>query len=112
MHVTFVESRLFTLSLGEYLSDDEYIDLQNTLANRPEAGKIITGTGGLRKLRFALSSKSIGKRGGLRVIYYWYTNKKRIYLLALYYKGETADLTARDKTILKQLMEVWKHEQT
>ena len=112
MHVTFIESSLFTRLLGEYLTDDEYLDLQNTLASKPGSGKIISGTGGLRKLRFALSSKAIGKRGGLRVIYYWYTSKNRIYLLTLYYKGETADLTAREKTTLKQSMEVWKHEQT
>ena len=64
---TFVETPLFTRLIQEYLSDGEYMELQSALAENPEAGRIIKGSGGIRKLRWAVSGK--GKRGGLRIIY-------------------------------------------
>jgi len=109
--MVFVESSLFSRLLGEYLSDDEYAVLQNELAASPAAGNIIPGTGRLRKIRFSLPGKGKGKRGGIRIIYYWYMGRDRIYLLSIYYKGEVADLTAREKKVLKQLVETWKHEE-
>lgn len=65
---TFVETRLFTRLVSEYLSDDEYRELQVVLARDPEAGAVISESGGIRKLRWGLRGR--GKRGGLRVIYY------------------------------------------
>jgi len=112
MRIVFVESSLFTRIVYEYLSEDEYSVLQHELAGRPDAGKVIPGTGGLRKLRFQLPGKSKGKRGGMRVIYYWYTRKSRIHLLSIYYKGEVKDLTTQEMCILKQMVEAWKNEQT
>ena len=63
---TFVETKLFTRLIDEYLSDDEFAALQLSLAVKPEAGDVIKGTGGVRKMRWAGSGR--GKRGGLRVI--------------------------------------------
>jgi mRNA-degrading endonuclease RelE of RelBE toxin-antitoxin system len=109
--MVFVETSLYSSLLNRYLSDDEYAALQNELATHPNAGSIIPGTGGLRKIRFHCPGKGKGKRSGVRIIYYWYTEKDRIYLLSIYYKGEVADLTSREKKTLKQLVEAWKNEQ-
>jgi len=64
---TFVETPLFTRLVSEYLSDEEYIGLQAAICDNPEAGRVIPGSGGVRKLRWSLRGR--GKRGGLRVIY-------------------------------------------
>jgi hypothetical protein len=64
----FVETRLFTRLVGEYLDDDEYLALQNALTANPEAGTVIPGAGGVRKLRWATRGR--GKRGGVRIIYF------------------------------------------
>lgn len=94
----FVETPIFTRRVQEHLSDDSYADLQLFLAERPDAGKIIKQSGGIRKLRWAGSGR--GKRGGLRVIYYWWAGKDRISMLMVYPKNERDDLTADQ---LKQL---------
>lgn len=62
------------------------------LAGRPDAGKVIPGSGGLRKVRWA--ARGHGKRGGARVIYFWWTADDKILLLDIYAKGEQEDLTA------------------
>lgn len=86
----FIEAPLFTRRVHEYLTDDEYAALQWALALRPEAGAIIPGSGGIRKLRWA--GKGRGKRGGLRVIYYWRDRKNEIWLLTLYAKNEAENI--------------------
>jgi mRNA-degrading endonuclease RelE of RelBE toxin-antitoxin system len=96
--VVFVETAIFTRRVQEHLSDDAYADLQLFLAEHPDAGKIIKQSGGIRKLRWAGSGR--GKRGGLRVIYYWWVAKDRISMLMVYPKNERDDLTADQ---LKQL---------
>jgi mRNA-degrading endonuclease RelE of RelBE toxin-antitoxin system len=96
--VVFVETPIFTRRIGDYMDDDEYGRLQAFLGNHPEQGQIICGSGGIRKLRWAGSGR--GKRGGLRVIYYWWVAKDRISMLTVYPKSEQDDLTAEQ---LKQL---------
>jgi mRNA-degrading endonuclease RelE of RelBE toxin-antitoxin system len=96
--VVFVETAVFTRRVQEHLNDDDYAALQCFLAEHPGDGKIIKGSGGIRKLRWAGSGR--GKRGGLRVIYYWWTAKDRISMLTVYAKNELDDLTAEQ---LKQL---------
>ena len=101
--VVFVETPIFTRRVQQYLDDDEYGGLQAYLAARPDAGSIIKGSGGIRKLRWAGSGR--GKRGGLRVIYYWWVDKDRISLLLVYPKNEMDDLTADQlKQLKNQLM--------
>jgi mRNA-degrading endonuclease RelE of RelBE toxin-antitoxin system len=68
----------------------------------PETGKVIPGSGGLRKLRWRGSGR--GKRGGIRVIYYWIQQKDRIYLLIAYAKNRQEDLTVDQLKILKTLI--------
>lgn len=99
----FVETPVFSDQLLDLLSDDDYRALQLALALRPEQGALIPGTGGLRKLRWGLQSK--GKRGGLRVIYYWGPAEDVIYLLFLYPKNRQENLTADQLRRLKQIVE-------
>lgn len=64
---SFLETQLFTRLVQQYLSDEQYAELQMALMTNPEAGPVIAGTGGVRKLRWAAPGR--GKRGGYRVIY-------------------------------------------
>ncbi len=89
----FVETPVFTAVLRRHLDDERYRQLQIALMLRPEQGPIIKGSGGLRKVRWA--SAGSGKRGGLRVIYYWAPGDAMFYMLYVYAKHEQGDLTAR-----------------
>ncbi len=101
--VVFVETPIFNRRVQEYLDDDDYAEMQAFLVRRPDAGNIIKGSGGIRKLRWAGSGR--GKRGGLRVIYYWWVAKDRISLLLVYPKNEQDDLTADQlKKLRNELM--------
>jgi len=100
----FIEAPLFSRLVADYLSDDEYSALQWTLALHPEAGATIPGAGGIRKLRW--QGKGKGKRGGLRVIYYWRSARGEIWLLTLYAKGEAEDIPPQMlKRLRKELEE-------
>lgn len=96
--MVFIEAPIFTKYIYNYLDDKGYSALQQTLALRPDAGKIIPGSGGLRKLRWAGSGR--GKRGGLRIIYYWLREDGQIWLLTLYAKNEAEDIP---HSVLKML---------
>lgn len=96
--VVFVETPVFTRRVQDHLNDEAYGQLQAFLAEHPAAGKIIRNSGGIRKLRWPGSGR--GKRGGLRVIYYWWVSAERISMLMIYPKNERDDLTADQ---LKQL---------
>jgi len=98
----FIEIPHFTEVVRDYLTDEEYAVLQWYLTLNPEAGDIVTGTGGARKVRWSVDQR--GKRGGLRVIYYYRSSQSEIWMLTLYSKTSKKDLTARDKTILRQLI--------
>jgi hypothetical protein len=101
--MVFVETPVFTRRIAACLDDDEYGRLQLYLGLHPESGKIIQGSGGMRKLRWAGSGR--GKRGGLRVIYCWWVSKDRISMLMVYPKNEKDDLTAEQlKQLRNQLM--------
>jgi len=100
---SFVESRVFTARLRDYLDDETYSALQQELLAAPDKGAVIPGCGGLRKLRFADPKRGKGKRGGVRVIYLHIPEAERIDLLAIYGKDEKDDLTKDEKKILRQL---------
>lgn len=85
------------------LTDDEYRELQNQLIARPESGEIIRASGGIRKLRWAGPGK--GKRGGVRVVYYWVRSEEIILMLLIYSKKEQQDLTPVQLKILKKIVE-------
>ncbi|MBM4328808.1 MAG: hypothetical protein FJ118_16800 [Deltaproteobacteria bacterium] len=101
--MVFIETSVFTRQLTDLLSEDEYKELQTFLADRPDAGPIIRGTGGLRKVRWG--SESRGKSGSVRVIYYWGVAEDRIFLLLMYRKGEQDDLTPAQRKILRRIVE-------
>jgi hypothetical protein len=86
---TFIESSVFERVLSAYLDDDEYSELQQYLIQNPEAGEVIPGSGGLRKLRWARSG--VGKRGGLRIIYFVRYRPTEFWMLTLYAKGKARE---------------------
>lgn len=98
-----IETTVFTRQVQNLLSDEEYRELQITLANRPNAGTVIIGSGGLRKLRWAMPGK--GKRGGSRVIYYWAVAQNQVLLLLIYSKSARTDLTRDQIKILRTIVE-------
>lgn len=100
--MVFIETLNFTKFVYDYMSDDEYTKLQIFLAEYPDAGDLIIGTGGLRKLRWSIGNK--GKRGGVRIIYYWHISKENIYLLTIYAKNEMSDLSSKEKNLLKKIV--------
>lgn len=110
MKAVFVESTLFEKYREDYLNDEAYRTLQVELLANPKKGDVIQGTGGLRKVRVA--SKAKGKRGGIRIIYYFLDEKQRFYLLTIYAKNEVTDLTNDQKKQLKGFIQDWKNEQT
>jgi len=103
--MVFKETSTFTQEVTELLSDDEYAELQTALVANPELGDRIIGTGGLRKLRWASPTKGKGKRGGVRVIYYWLVKADQIAMMFMYGKDEQDDLTSEQRKRLKQLLE-------
>jgi len=104
MKAVFIELPAFERYRSDYLDDDGLLALQNLLLKRPEAGDLIQDTGGLRKLRFADVRRGKGKRGGLRVIYYWWTSGLQFWLFTLYDKDEMSDLTAQQRKTLKAMI--------
>ena len=101
--VWFVETSVFSGQLFKHLPDEAYRSLQTALVLRPEQGALIRGSGGLRKLRWALPGK--GKRGGLRVIYYWDSAEDVIYFIYLYAKNEMESLSPSQLKLLRQTIE-------
>lgn len=100
----FRETDLFTAQITALLSDHEYAELQGMLIVRPDAGDLIEDTGGLRKVRWGQRKRGKGKRGGIRVIYYWRASDALIYMLFAYSKEAQDDLSARQKKILAALV--------
>lgn len=101
----FVETVLFTRKLPSYLSDEEYREFQSYLQQQPEAGDIIKGSGGVRKVRWKAQGK--GKSGGVRIIYYLEFAEARFLMLTLYAKNELEDLTQAEIKLLKKIVEEW-----
>ena len=94
----FIEATAFTKYVYDYLSEDEYLGLQSFLLQYPEAGKVVRGSGGVRKVRWAIAGK--GKSGGVRVIYYWKKQEDEIWLLTLYAKNEASTIPSH---VLKKI---------
>lgn len=93
---------MFTAVLHQHLDDERYRQLQITLMLRPEQGPVIKGSGGLRKVRW--SPAGTGKRGGVRVIYYWVPSESVFYMLYLYAKNEQGDLTPQQVRALAKVV--------
>ncbi|TAJ96027.1 MAG: transcriptional regulator [Gammaproteobacteria bacterium] len=102
---TFIESSTFERILPVYLDDDEYSELQQFLLQNPEAGDVVAGSGGVRKMRWA--RPGMGKRGGLRIIYFVRYEPNEFWMLTLYAKAKRDNVPAY---ILKQLLEAFRNE--
>ena len=98
----FVETPVFSKEVRDQLTDEEYRALQLALVFRPEQGAVIPGSGGLRKLRWGPGGR--GKRGGLRVIYYWAAEEEIFYMLFVYPKNVQEDLTPTQLRMLSRLV--------
>jgi mRNA-degrading endonuclease RelE of RelBE toxin-antitoxin system len=101
----FIETSIFTKLVYTYLSDDEYVGLQWFLLKYPEAGKVVSGSGGVRKLRWAMTGT--GKSGGVRVIYYFKKHENEIWMLTIYKKSEAETIPAH---LLKRIAEELKND--
>lgn len=110
--VSVVEFPGYRRRADELLDPDEQDAVVDLIAHDPTCGDVIPGTGGLRKVRVGLGTK--GKRGGARVIYYFYNPDHPVLLLALYAKNERADVSARDKrtfiALVKEITASWQRK--
>jgi hypothetical protein len=103
--LVFIETSVFTKQVNRLMNDDEYTKLQVSLIRKPDIGKVIQGTGGIRKMRWAGSGR--GKRGGSRIIYYWVKSEHQIFMLMAYPKNEKDELNTEERKALRQLVEAW-----
>ncbi|MBZ5565411.1 MAG: type II toxin-antitoxin system RelE/ParE family toxin [Acidobacteriia bacterium] len=97
----FIESPAFARHLSRYLNDERYRALQHALARNPQAGDLMPGTGGFRKIRWTDPRRGKGSRGGLRVIYYYFAGDQQIWLMTLFDKDEASDLSPKERKALK-----------
>lgn len=98
--LSFIETKLFSRLLPDYLTDDQYALLQQALVERPEQGPLVPGSGGVRKVRWAQSGR--GKSGGIRVIYYARIREGVIWMLTIYAKNEEENIPAH---VLRKIKE-------
>ena len=101
----FIETSAFTRLVYDCMSEEDYLGLQSYLLQRPCAGSVVPGSGGVRKLRWSMEGR--GKRGGSRVIYFWKQADDEIWLLALYAKNETENIPSH---ILRRIAEEIKND--
>jgi len=101
--MVIVETKVFTRQVQELLTDEAYKDLQTEIMKRPEVGVLIPGSGGLRKMRWGYQGQ--GKRGGIRVIYYWAAKQERILMLFIYPKNVHDNLSSAQLRTLRSIVE-------
>ncbi len=104
----FIETKTFTKEVSKYLTHDEYMDFQKQFLQNPKIGKVIPGTGGLRKVRISVSAYKKGKRGGARIIYLDVKDVEWTLLIRIYGKNVKDDLSFDEKKILKQMVDEFK----
>lgn len=86
------------------LMEDDLVELEVYLCKNPEAGNIIKGTGGLRKVRWSLQNK--GKSGGIRVLYVDFASYEKMYMITVYPKSEKDNISNEDKTQIRKLINI------
>jgi hypothetical protein len=106
--LTFVETTKFTQLILSLVSDEDYAEFQRELATSPEKGVLLSGCGGVRKVRMAARGK--GKSGGARILYLYLPNAQLIYLLYLFTKGDAENISAAGKNAIHQLAQQIKNE--
>ena len=101
--MVIIETSFFTKQVQKLLTDEEYGDLQAALVQRPDMGQLLVGGAGLRKVRWR--ARGQGKRGGVRVIYYWATEFNQLLMLMIYAKPRQEDLTPQQLRVLRTIIE-------
>jgi hypothetical protein len=101
--MVIVETSIFTKQVQKILTDEEYRQLQITLVNRPGSGKVIRGSGGLRKIRWGYRGK--GKSGGIRTIYYWAVSEEKLLMLFVFPKNVAGNLSPAHLKMLRKIVE-------
>ncbi len=104
MNLTFVETKVFTKKLAKLWNEEDYFELQNALLENPTSGDVIQSGDGLRKIRWKTEGR--GKRGGVRVIYFWAISRDIILMLDIYPKNEKADLTKIELSHLVKIKQI------
>ena len=108
LKILFLEDEDFAKLAEQYLGDEGMATLQNELSANPDAGDLVSGTGGARKIRVALQGR--GKSGGARVIYYFRDSRNAIFFLSLYPKNKKSDLTPKEKEAIKEQIRTIKED--
>ena len=107
MKATVVSTKRYEREVARLLSEEERQEMEDAIAENPEAHPVIPGTGGVRKARW--SGRGKGRRGGVRLIYFYMITDAMAYLLTLYAKGEKSDLTSEDRKAIRAFVEEIKH---
>ncbi|VAW49218.1 hypothetical protein MNBD_GAMMA04-964 [hydrothermal vent metagenome] len=102
--MVIIETSIFTKQINALMDDESYRNFQNELISTPDIGKVIKGSGGIRKVRWSGSGR--GKRGGSRLLYYWVISSSQIYMLFAYSKNEYSDLTKEQLSALRKLVKL------
>lgn len=102
LYLTVVETRPFMAEAERCLSTDEREQFIEYIACNPTAGAVIRDTGGVRKVRWGVAGR--GKRGGVRVIYYYHSERIPLFLLTVYTKAQKADLSPAEKATMRRLV--------
>ena len=105
--LTFIETPVFTEQITSLLNDDEYSKFQAMLLANPEAGHVVSGAGGLRKIRWKDPGRQKGKRGGIRIIYYYRIHVGQVLLLTAYNKDHQSDLSNSQKRLFREIVRKW-----
>lgn len=105
--LTFIETPVFTEQITSLLDDDEYSEFQAMLVANPEAGRVISGAGGLRKIRWKDPGRQKGKRGGIRIIYNYRIHVGQVLLLTAYDKDHQGDLSTSQKRLFREIIRKW-----
>ena len=100
--MVIIETTVFTRRIKELMPDDDYQELQSVLIRTPDTGDVIRNSGGIRKVRWSAAGR--GKRGGVRVAYYWRVSADQLLMLYVYAKNEQADLTPDQLKVLRNLV--------
>ena len=110
MKRTFVESKVFQ-EFVDSIGNAEFVsEIQSLILGNPQDGKVVQGTGGIRKMRVSDEKRGKGKRGGYRVLYLDLPEREKTYLLYAYTKGEKEDITGDEKKVMKELVSRIKKE--
>ena len=101
--ITVVEVEPFSTKARQVWDEEEKLEFIGFVAHNPDAGDFMPGTGGVRKIRWA--RRGVGKRGGVRVVYYYHNESMPLFLLSLYSKSEKSDLRPKEKKAIRGLLE-------